>query len=59
MADKQKASGGGNRKKGRNRKWCEQYRVWGTREKNKRARLKRHVARLPDDKQAAKALAGL
>ena len=47
---------GGYRKYGNKKKWCERYRSVGTRIINKIKKLKRHMKRLPKDKQAAKAL---
>lgn len=41
MALKQKTSGGGNRKKGRNLKKCSAYRSAGRRERNKERRARR------------------
>ncbi len=46
-----------NRKHGRNKKWCEAYRRAGTRERNKRIKLKRRIKRFPNDKGAKRALA--
>lgn len=40
-----KAAGGKNRKYGRNAKWCDAYKVSGTREKNKARKLARHIKR--------------
>ena len=55
-----KAKGGKkNRKYGRNRKKCEAYRKAGTREINKRKKLKRRIKRFPNDKGARAALAAL
>ena len=45
MAGKQK-KGGSAKKHGRNRQWCESYRARGTREKNKRAKMERHLRRI-------------
>lgn len=42
-----KAPGGKNRKIGRNRKWCEAYRLRGQREMNKLAHLLRAFRRQP------------
>ena len=44
------------RKYDRNRKWCQSYRNRNQREKNKVKKLRRHLARYPDDKVAAKVL---
>jgi len=49
MSDKK---GGGSRKKGRNRKWCEAYRIMGRRESNKRRKMDRHIKAFPNDMQA-------
>lgn len=38
-----KRTGNKNRKYGRNRKWCEAYRLRGQREKNRKARWLRHL----------------
>jgi len=51
MSQKQKQSGG-NRKGGRNKKWCEAYRAMGTRERNKKLKMASHIKRFPADKQA-------
>lgn len=55
MASKQK--GGGSKKIGRNKKWCEVYKTSGRRIKNKRKKLARHLKEHPDDKQTAKVMA--
>ena len=52
MANKQKQTGGGNRKKGRNLIWCENYRLRGQREINKAARLVKHLIGKPEDNMA-------
>lgn len=39
----------GDKKKGRNAKWCQAYRMRGQREKNKAVRLLRHLLRFPED----------
>lgn len=38
-----------NRKHGRNKKWCEAYRLRGQREKNKAKRLAKHRKAHPND----------
>ena len=55
MVEKAKKTGKG-RKIGRNKRWCEAYRLRGQREKNKAVRLHKHLRRLPDDAVAARAL---
>ena len=52
MATKQKSSGGGNRKKGRNLIWCKDYALRGQREINKAARIVRHLLKRPGDNAA-------
>lgn len=52
MGTKQKQTGGGNRKKGRNLIWCGNYRLRGQREINKAARLVRHLTKRSDDNVA-------
>ena len=56
---KKNEKGGGARKYGRNKRWCEAYRLRGTREINKAARLRRHLARFPDDRTALHCLNNL
>lgn len=52
-----KAKGGKkNRKVGRNAKYCERYRAEGRWLKNKLRRLRSHLKRQPNDRQALKAL---
>jgi len=46
-----------NRKHGRNKVWCAQYRMRGTRERNKIRKLKRHLKKYPND-SVAKGLLG-
>lgn len=46
-----------NRKHGRNKIWCTAYKNSGQREKNKVVRLKRHLARNPNDRNAVHLLA--
>ena len=46
------SAGKKNRKYGRNKLVCEQYQREGRREKNKAAKLARHIKRQPNDKQA-------
>lgn len=57
MAQRQKQKVKGCKKGGRNRRWCEAYRKAGTREINKRKKLKRRIKRFPNDKGAVRALA--
>lgn len=53
-----KAKGGKkNRKVGRNKPWCTAYALRGQREKNKCIRLRRHLARFPNDRPAMHLLA--
>jgi len=52
MAKQQSRSSGGNRKKDRNRDWCERYRKEGRREKNKLRKMKHHLNKHPNDKQS-------
>lgn len=56
---KKTKSGGGARKYGRNRKWCEAYRSRGQREVNKAAKLERHLKFQPNDRQAKRVLNAL
>ena len=46
----------GVKKAGRNKDWCKAYRTRGQREKNKLRKLKKHIARHPNDLVAKKAL---
>ncbi len=57
MARRQKQKVKGCKKANRNRKWCEAYRLAGTREINKRKKLERRIKRFPNDKGAKRALA--
>ena len=59
MAKRQNQKVRGCKKAGRNRKWCEAYRLAGTREKNKRRKLERRIKRFPNDTGAKRALARL
>ena len=43
-----------NRKYGRNANFCLRYRNEDRRAKNKARRLRRHIAKFPNDKQAAR-----
>jgi hypothetical protein len=52
----QKKSGKKHRKHGRNKKWCEAYRLRRQRERNKVKRLKVHLTRFPTDKVAKAAV---
>jgi hypothetical protein len=58
MAAAKKAgkSRNGNKKHHRNKIWCESYYHRGQREKNKKVKLNRHLARHPNDEVAKKAL---
>lgn len=42
-----------HRKHGRNKKWCEAYRLRRQAEKNQVKVLRKHVARFPGDRRAA------
>jgi len=57
MAKRQKDKVKGCKKGGRNRKWCVAYRLAGTRERNKRRKIAKHVKRFPNDGVAERALA--
>lgn len=46
---KQTSAGGKASKKGRNKKFCEVYRLEGRREKNKKKKLLRHIKKHPND----------
>ena len=59
MAKRQKDKVRGCKKAGRNRKWCEAYRMAGTRLINKRRKLARRIKRFPNDTGAKRALARL
>jgi len=61
MAEVVKKAKGGkkNRKVGRNARWCAGYRARNQRERNKVARLKRHLRCQPADRCAKDALARL
>lgn len=48
-----------NRKYGRNKKWCEVYRMRSQRERNKVRKLARHLKKYPHDATAKKALRSL
>ena len=52
----EKGKGGGARKYGRAKKWCEMYRKLGMRRKNKIKKIRRHIKKFGDDKRAASAL---
>jgi hypothetical protein len=56
VANRQVRSGGG-RKKGRNLKWCQSYRLRQQREKNKAIKLVRHLKKHPEDISANAAIA--
>lgn len=43
-------------KKGSNKAKCADYKSFGIRNKNKRRKLNKHLAKFPNDKDAAKAL---
>lgn len=59
MSGSSKAKSGKNRKYGRNKRWCEAYRMRGQRETNKKRKLRSRVKRFPNDKGAERALARL
>ena len=52
MSKQKQKKSGGNRKLGRNKKGCEAYRAMGTRERNKKVKMLRHIKRFPADRQA-------
>ena len=54
MVAKQKA--GGNKKYGKNAPWCLAYRMMGTREKNKKLKMERHLRHFPRDEQTKNAM---
>lgn len=58
MSGERAKGGKKNRKYGRNKKWCEQYKARGMREINKAFRLMRHL-RTHEDAQAVAALKAL
>lgn len=45
-----------NAKYGRNKSWCNAYRASCRREINKRRKVRRHIRRHPNDREAQKAL---
>lgn len=49
-------SGKKNRKWGRNENSCARYRAGGQQEKNRVRRIRRHLKRFPNDRQALRAL---
>ena len=51
--------GGGSRKLGNNKKWCEVYRSTGRRESNKLLKMQRHLRHYPADDQCANRLRSL
>ena len=55
MAKRQREKVKGCKKAGRNRAWCEAYRKAGTRERNKRRKMLKHIKRFPNDKGAERA----
>lgn len=57
MAKRQKDKVKGCRKGGRNRAWCEAYRKAGTRERNKKRKILKHLKRHPNDGVGKRALA--
>lgn len=59
MAEKSSKNKKGNKKHGRNKNFCEAYRRTNRREKNKALKIKKHLAKFPDDKKALAKLAEL
>lgn len=59
MADKSTKKGKKNRKYGRNGAYCQMYRLTNKRERNKLKKLKKHLEKFPDDKQAQKVIKDL
>lgn len=57
MAKRQTDKVKGCTKGGRNRRWCEAYRKAGTRERNKKRKMLRHMKRFPTDGVTERALA--
>ena len=58
MPSQQKIKAKG-RKIGRNKKWCEAYRLLNRRLKNKLRKIRKHIKRFPEDKRAVSALTRL
>ena len=56
MAKIRKLHSGGNKKKGRNKIWCEFYRREKRRERNKIKKIIRHLRYFPGDRQSRKRL---
>jgi hypothetical protein len=56
---KKNEKGGGARKYDRNRAWCKAYRLRGQREINQAIRLRRHLHRFPNDREALHCLSNL
>ena len=52
MAKKGTGAGSANSKYGRNASFCKMYRDRGTRQRNKAAKVARHIRRFPADEQA-------
>ena len=52
MAKRHQKKKSGNKKHGRNKKWCEAYRNRGQREKSKRCKVAKHLERHPRDRVA-------
>lgn len=49
----------GNKKHGRNKRYCDKYKLEGRYEKNKAKKLEKHLARQPDDEAALAAYKAL
>lgn len=56
MAKKQKQKGGSSKKKGRNKLKCQRYRDFNVRLTNKRRKVKKHLKKHPNDKNALKSI---
>ena len=59
MAKKKSGGKRGSKKHGNNKAFCLRYRNEGRREKNKRAKLERHLKRFPEDTQIRHTLKNL
>ena len=53
------SGGKNNRKYGRNSAFCKMYKDRGTREINKKRKMRRHLKRFPEDTQAIERAKGL
>ncbi len=52
MAGSGAKKGGKNRKYGRNKRFCDRYKIEGRETKNRARKMSRHLKKYPDDKQA-------